>query len=211
MASPDFTTLLIAWRNGDAAAGEEFAQLVYQELYRRARSYLAGERGYQTLSPTALVSETFTRLLGGAEIDWQCRAHFFVVASNQMRRILIDAARRRRARQQTYQHVAREQQIEAEVARGKPAQEQHLDLLALDEALTEFAKLDPRAARAVELRFFGGLTETEAAELLGLSVSTLKRDLDVAKGWLFGRLQASAPEPPGTPAPEFRNQKVDKS
>ncbi|MGE0103375.1 MAG: ECF-type sigma factor [Blastocatellales bacterium] len=187
MSSPDFTTLLMAWRDGDSQAGEQIAELVYAELRRRAKIYLAGEHGYRTLSATALVNETFIRLLGGAQVEWQCRAHFFVVASNAMRRILIDAARHRRVRQDGDQRW-----VEESVDRPTPANflKRKIDLIALDEALNELALVSERSARIVELRYFGGLTEEEAADVVGVSVATLKRDWKSAKTWLYGRLKS---------------------
>ena len=189
MSSPDFTTLLMAWRNGDIHASEQIAELVYAELRQRAKSYLAGEHGYQTLSATALVNETFVRLIGGAQVEWQCRAHFFVVASNAMRRILIDAARHRRVRQNGDQRW-----VENEEITPSPANffNRKIDLLALNEALQELALFDPRAAQIVELRYFGGLTEQEIADVLGVSLATVKRDWASAKTWLYGRLKSGS-------------------
>ncbi|MBL8190189.1 MAG: sigma-70 family RNA polymerase sigma factor [Acidobacteria bacterium] len=189
LSSPDFTTLLMAWRNGDNHAAEQIAELVYAELRQRAKSYLAGEHGYQTLSATALVNETFVRLIGGAQVEWQCRAHFFVVASNAMRRILIDAARHRRVRQN-----GDHRWVENEEITPSPANffNRKIDLLALNEALQELALFDPRAAQVVELRYFGGLTEQEIADVLGVSLATVKRDWASAKTWLYGRLKSGS-------------------
>ncbi len=179
----------MAWRNGDIHASEQIAELVYAELRQRAKSYLAGEHGYQTLSATALVNETFVRLIGGAQVEWQCRAHFFVVASNAMRRILIDAARHRRVRQNGDQRW-----VENEEITPSPANffNRKIDLLALNEALQELALFDPRAAQIVELRYFGGLTEQEIADVLGVSLATVKRDWASAKTWLYGRLKSGS-------------------
>lgn len=189
MSSPDFTTLLLAWRDGDTQAAEQIAELVYAELRQRAKSYLAGEHGYQTLSATALVNETFVRLIGGAQVEWQCRAHFFVVASNAMRRILIDAARHRRVRNNGDQRW-----LEESADNPSPANffNRKIDLLALDEALHELALIDSRAAQVVELRYFGGLIEQEIADVLGVSLATVKRDWASAKTWLYGRLKSAA-------------------
>ena len=187
MSSPDFTTLLMAWRDGDHRAAEQIAELVYTELHQRAKKYLAQEYGYQTLSATALVNETLARLLGGAQVEWQCRAHFFVVASNAMRRILIDAARRRRVRNSGNQKWAEEA-----AAAPPPVNflNQKVDLLALDEALNTLAQISHRAAQIVELRYFGGLTEQETAEVLDISPATVKRDWSSAKAWLYGQLNS---------------------
>ncbi len=189
MSSPDFTALLLAWRDGDRQAAEQIAELVYAELRQRAKSYLAKERGYQTLSATGLVNETFVRLIGGAQVEWKCRAHFFVVASTAMRRILIDAARHRRIRNDGNQQWVEEA---AEVSSPANFLNRKLDLLALDEALNELAQISPRAAQTVELRYFGGLTEQEIANVIGVSLATVKRDWASAKAWLYGRMKSNA-------------------
>ncbi len=201
MPSSDFTTLLFAWRDGDQEAGAQIAALVYQELRNRARGYFANERAYHTLSATALVNETFVRLLGGAQVDWQCRAHFFVVASKQMRRILIDSARSAKARNQAYLQWALDEEAQA-----KGNQAGRVDLLALDEAIEYLSNISQRAALIVELRYFGGLTEQETADVAGVSVATVKREWNSARIWLFGQLKSSDAE-----AASFRNQKVDKT
>lgn len=187
LSSPDFTTLLLAWREGDNHAAEQITELVYAELRQRAKNYLAGEHGYQTLSATALVNETFVRLIGGAQVEWQCRAHFFVVASNAMRRILIDAARHRQVRNNGDQRW-----VEEAANSLSPANflNRKIDLLSLDEALNDLALIDPRAAQVVELRYFGGLTEQEIADVLGVSLATVKRDWASAKTWLYGRMKS---------------------
>lgn len=189
MSSPDFTTLLLAWRDGDTQAAEQITELVYAELRQRAKSYLAGEHGYQTLSATALVNEAFVRLIGGAQVEWQCRAHFFVVASNAMRRILIDAARHRQVRRDGDQRWLEESANNLSSANFL---NRKIDLLALDEAMNELAQISPRAAQVVELRYFGGLTEQEIAEVIGISLATVKRDWTSAKTWLFGRLKSNS-------------------
>lgn len=189
LSSPDFTTLLLAWRDGDTQAAEQITELVYAELRQRAKSYLAGEHGYQTLSATALVNEAFVRLIGGAQVEWQCRAHFFVVASNAMRRILIDAARHRQVRRDGDQRWLEESANNLSSANFL---NRKIDLLALDEAMNELAQISPRAAQVVELRYFGGLTEQEIAEVIGISLATVKRDWTSAKTWLFGRLKSNS-------------------
>lgn len=188
LSSPDLTTLLLAWADGDNQAAEQIAELVYAELRLRAKSYFAAERGYQTLSATALVNEAFVRLIGGAQVEWKCRAHFFVVASNAMRRILIDAARHRQVRQngdQRWVEDASEHMSPANFLNRK------VDLLALDEALNELAQISPRAVQVVELRYFCGLTEQEIADVVGVSLATVKRDWTSAKAWLYGRLKSN--------------------
>lgn len=191
MSSPDFTTLLIAWRDGDQSVTEQIIALVYDELRLRARKYLSNERGYQTLSPTALVNETLVRLLGGAQVEWKCRAHFFVVASKQMRRILIDYARHRAVRNNGNQ---RWEQANANDEATRPFEfsNNHTDLLALNETLDELAEIFPRSAEIVELRYFGGLTEQETADVLEISLATVKRDWKSAKTWLFGKLNSGS-------------------
>lgn len=187
MSSPDFTTLLFAWRGGDQSVAEQIIALVYEELRLRARKYLSNERGYQTLSPTALVNETLVRLLGGAQVEWKCRAHFFVVASKQMRRILIDYARHRAVRNNGHQRWEQANDYD-HAPRPFDFANNHTDLLALNEALNELAEIFPRSAEIVELRYFGGLTEQEIADVLEISLATVKRDWKSAKTWLFGKL-----------------------
>lgn len=186
LPSPDFTTLLLAWRDGDVQAGEQIAELVYEELRRRAKTYLSAENGYRTLSATALVNETFIRLIDGAQVEWQCRAHFFVVASKAMRRILIDAARHRRVRRDGDQRW-----VEESFENQSPENffKRKIDLLALDEAMKELALISPRSEQIVEHRYFGGLREEEIAEIMGISLATVKRDWKSAKAWLYGRLK----------------------
>lgn len=187
MSSTDFTSLLLAWRNGDTQAAEQITELVYAELRQRAQSYLAKEHGYRTLSATALVNETFVRLSEGAMVDWKCRAHFFVVASQAMRRILIDSARHRRVRDNGDRQWA---DNAAESPSPANFMNQKTDLLALNEALDRLALISPRAAQIIELRYFGGLTEQETADVAGVSLATVKRDWISAKTWLFGQLNS---------------------
>ncbi len=191
MSLPDLTTFLIAWRDGDQSVTEQIVTVVYDELRLRARNYLAKERGYQTLSPTALVNETFVRLLGGSQVEWKCRAHFFVVASKQMRRILIDYARHRQVRDRGDRHWA-ELGSPSETSSPFSFLNQRIDLLALNEALEELAEIFPRAAEIVEMRYFGGLTEQEIADVLEISLATVKRDWRSAKTWLFGKLNSAS-------------------
>lgn len=169
------TQLLQAWRDGKESALDELMPLVYDELRSLAQRYLARQAPGQTLQTTALVHEAYERLGQQQQPDYQNRAHFFAVCALMMRRILVDHYRRRRAT------VALD---EVEIA----APESDVDLLALDEALTRLAALDPRAVRVVELHFFGGLTFEEVAEVLQLSPITVKRDWKDAKGWLYQEL-----------------------
>ncbi len=184
----ELTTLLQAWNAGDLTALERIAELVNGELLKLARSKLAAHPN-STLTTSELVQETFHRLLGGAQVDWKNTAHFLRTIARQMRRIIIDHHRRRRVRERAH---AQDEWLEAERIRlGDEAQ--RLDLLALDLALDELAQEDERAALIVELRFFGGFTEAQTAEIVGISVSQLKRDCDKAKRRLFDLLKPIAP------------------
>lgn len=175
------TALLQAWNAGDDEAGRRLIPLVYSELRRRAGGYLRRERPGHTLQPTALVHEAYLRLVG-LQGHWRSRSQFFGVASNLMRRILVDHARRRRAAKRDAVRVVFDEAVQ-------PAAEPELDLVRLDEALLELSALDARQGRLVELRYFGGLTLDEAAELLGVSVATVKRDWTLARAWLYDRLK----------------------
>ncbi|HUG95145.1 MAG TPA: ECF-type sigma factor [Pleomorphomonadaceae bacterium] len=184
MGSPPLesvTALLQAWSEGDADAGRRLVPLVYGELRRRAAGYLRRERPGHTLQPTALVHEAYLKLVGHPG-PWRNRSQFFGVASNLMRRILVDHARRRRAAKRDAIHVAFDEA-------AQPVAEHEVDLVQLDEALSALSALDARQGRVVELRYFGGLTLEEAAEVLGVSTATVKRDWTVARAWLFDRLR----------------------
>ncbi len=181
MESPgDITLLLAGLRAGDRSAESRLMPLVYNELRRVARRYLRSERPDHTLQPTALVHEVYLRLVGQHEVAWQNRAHFFGVAAQLMRRILVDHARARQAEKRGGHQQKVPLNEVLEYAADKSA-----ELVALDGALDRLAKRDPRQARIVELRFFAGLTEKEAAEVLGISVRTVKRDWGVARAWLY--------------------------
>ncbi len=183
MTSPpteQVTQLLIAWSGGDQSALEKLAPLVYAELRRLAQRYMGHERPGHTLAPTALVNEAFIRLIGPSKIEWQSRAHFFAISAQLMRRILVDFARSRQY-QKRGGGVARVEFDEALVV----TPERDADLVALDDALEALAKVDPRKARVVELRFFGGLNVEEAAQVLGVSGDTVRRDWRLAKVWLL--------------------------
>jgi RNA polymerase sigma factor (TIGR02999 family) len=178
----EITTLLQRWAEGDRNAGEIALERVYAELRRLAAHYLRLERPDHTLQPTALVHEIYLRL-EGKEIRWADRKHFFVVAAGQMRRILVDHARARQADKRGGEEV----RVPLRDA-DRPELPRDADLLALDRALEQLKELDGRAASAVELRFFGGFSETEAASILDISVATLKRDWEFARAWLLARL-----------------------
>jgi RNA polymerase sigma factor (TIGR02999 family) len=178
----EVTALLSAWRQGDAAALGRLIPLVHDDLHRRARHYMRGERPNHTLRPTALVNEAYLRLLGAQRVNWKDRAHFLAVAARQMRRVLVDSARAKRYRKRG--DGAPDVAFDEGIA-GLP---QGPDLEALDDALDALAKQDERKARMVELRFFGGLTNEEAAEALGVSSDTVMRDWKIAKMWLLREL-----------------------
>jgi RNA polymerase sigma factor (TIGR02999 family) len=175
----EVTRLLIAWGQGDQAALDELLPLIYQELHRMARRHLGRERGGHTLQTTALVHEAYLRLLDQQEMGWQNRAHFFAIAAQMMRRILVDHARARHY-QKRGGGAQRVSFDEALVVSNERAAE----VVALDEALTSLAEFDPRKSQMVELRFFGGLSIEETAEVLGVSPGTVMRDWTLAKTWL---------------------------
>jgi RNA polymerase sigma-70 factor, ECF subfamily len=185
--SQRITVWLTNWREGDQQAPERLFGVVYQELRRIATRFLHNERDHHTLEPNALVNELCVRLLGSQPLTYQDRAHFFAIAAQTMRRILIDYARARLAEKRG----GPQERVSLTAVEGWNPVERNEDILALDEALMKLEKADPRAARVVELRFFGGLEEHEVAEVLGVSIITVKRDWKVARAWLIGRLQAN--------------------
>ena len=183
MPEQPVTTLLLDWRHGNREAGNELMARMQPELRRIAASYMRRERDGHTLQPTALVNELYLKLMAGATVEWQDRAHFLAVASQQLRRILVDHARERRTEKRG---AGAQATTLVEGSAVTPPFEENL--LDLHDALDELSALDPRAARAIELRYFGGLTEKEAAEVLGISVATLKRDWEAGRAWLVTRL-----------------------
>ena len=178
------TERLIAWNNGDQAARDDVIRFVYQELRRIADRYLRLERPDHTLQPTALVHEAYLRLIDQTQVSWQNRAHFFGVAAQMMRRILVDHARTKHRDKRG--GLARTLTLEEsmDVSKGRSP-----DLVALDEALESLTAIDARKGRVVEMRFFGGLTVEEAAEVLGVSRQTVMRDWRLAKAWLYQEIQ----------------------
>jgi len=178
----DVTALLQAWSEGDAEAGERLMPLVYAELRRRAAQQLRGERRAHTLEPTALVHEAYVRLVD-QRAPWQNRSHFYAVASRMMRRVLVDHARAR----QRVKRAAGLRVSLSDVDAVQPAAE--AEILALNEALDELAVREPRQARLVELRYFGGLSETEAASALSVSRATASREWSLARAWLHRRVR----------------------
>jgi len=180
----EVTLLLTALTRGDDAAASRLIPVVYAELRRLAESYMRRERVDHTLQATALVHEAYLKLIGQNSVNWQSRAHFFGVAAQLMRRILIDHARGH-VRQKRGGEQKKVSLDEAFVSIEQQADE----LVAVDDSLNRLAKIDPRQARVVELRFFGGLSVEEAAEVLGVSPKTVKRDWSVAKAWLYADLK----------------------
>lgn len=180
LASQDVTGLLLKWQQGDSAALDQLTPLVYDELRRIAHRYMRQERDGHTLQTTALVNEAYVRLVGQQQIEWQNRSHFFAVTAQVMRHVLTDHARRRLydKRGGGAEHLPLEET-------DAMTQERAAELVALDEALNELARLDPRKSRVVELRYFGGLSLEETADVLEVSVMTVRRDWRAAKAWLY--------------------------
>jgi RNA polymerase sigma factor (TIGR02999 family) len=178
------TQLLLEWRSGNKEAAGRLVELVYGELHRMASRDMRRERREHTLQTTALVHEVYMRLCGSEPIQWQDRLHFFSVAAQQLRRVLIDHARRFRSNKRGGGKI----DVSLFEADGGAWQFDER-VLAVDQALIRLEALDSRAAKVIELRFFVGLTETEAAEVLGISVTTLRRDWDFARSWLSSELR----------------------
>jgi RNA polymerase sigma factor (TIGR02999 family) len=179
----NITDLLLGYRRGDKEALDKLMPLVYDELRRQAARYLRREQAGHTLQTTALIHEAYVRLVDQHNVQWQNRAHFFGIAAQMMRRILVDHAR-------TKKRVKRGgSDIRVSLADATtPVKGQDLDIVALDEALQRLAKIDEQQSRVVELRFFSGLTVEETAEVMGISQATVKRDWSMAKAWLHREL-----------------------
>ena len=182
------TQLLIEWRKGDETALDRLIPLVYDEMRRLARYYMRRERAGHTLQTTALINEAYIRLVDHKGMRWQNRGHFYAVAAQAMRRILVDNARSR--------HYAKRgggaQMVELDEA-AVVAQQQAAEMVALDDALNDLTALDPRQSKTVELRYFGGMSVEETAEALGVSPVTVMRDWRAAKAWLLRSLSAAEP------------------
>jgi RNA polymerase sigma-70 factor, ECF subfamily len=189
-AQPDVTSLLSELARGDQGAADRLMPVVYDELRRLARSYMRRERPDHTLQATALVNEAYLKLVRQQDVNWQNRSHFFGIAAQLMRRILIDHARGHLRAKRGGSNVVLPLN-EALVF----SPEQSEELLKLDEALERLTKKDPRQGKIVELRFFGGLSVEEAAEFLEISPKTVKRDWALAKAWLHGELRTKHAEP----------------
>jgi RNA polymerase sigma factor (TIGR02999 family) len=183
----NLTRLLVAWSKGDQTAFDKMAPAIYGELRRMAATYLRRERG-NSLQPTVLVHEAYLRLLPQRGIAWQNRAHFFGIASNMMRRILVDRARARL----TAKRGAAAVHVSISAAE-RMATAENVDVVALDDALKELEAMDPRMGRVVELRFFGGLTNGEIADVLGISPATVEREWSAARAWLRRALDRALP------------------
>lgn len=181
-ATHDVTSLLAEWAKGNQRALNDLTPLVYKELRQLAAGYLRRERSSHTLQPTALVHEAYLRLVNQKKPTFESRSHFFGVAARLMRQILVDHARRKQANKRAAHTVTLEEAISFEKGQGG-------DLLALDSSLNALQKLDQRKCRAIELRYFGGLSMEEIAQTLDISLATLRRDLRMAEAWLQHEMQ----------------------
>jgi len=188
--SSDVTALLKAWRGGDQTALERLTPLVYDHLRKLGRQYLRKERAGARADATSLVHEAYVRLVDARQVDWQDRAHFFAVSSTIMRRILVDAARAR-ASAKRGGHLQRVEETTAMALDSLPAAgtDRAAEICALDDTLDALARQEPRRAKVIELRYFGGLTVEETAEALGVSAQTVLRDWKLARAWLAVELR----------------------
>ena len=190
----DITTLLKAWSRGDETALEELMPLVYSELRRQARRYLRKEASGITLQGTALVHEVYLRLTKAQQLDWRDRTHFFALSAQIMRHILVDAARARAALKRGGKAVRDEHSSAIDLDQIQtPASDAAVSLCALDDALASLSRIDPRRARVIELRFFGGLSVEETAGVLHVSPQTVMRDWRLARAWLARELRGQPP------------------
>ncbi|MEK6335860.1 MAG: sigma-70 family RNA polymerase sigma factor [Acidobacteriota bacterium] len=183
----EVTQLLVAWSNGDQVARDELMSVVYQELHRLAHHYMKRESPGHTLQTSALVNEAFLKLIDQRDVRWQNRAHFFGIAAQMMRRILVDYARNRRYAKRG--GGARELSLDEALI---VSDERSAEVLALDETLQRLAEFDPRKSQIVEFRFFGGLSIEETAEVLAVSPGTVMRDWTLAKAWLRREMSTNA-------------------
>jgi RNA polymerase sigma factor (TIGR02999 family) len=192
VSSNELTDLLVEWQRGDSEALDRLTPLVYDEIRRIAHRYVQRERQGHTLQTTALVNEAYLRLASQQQINWHNRTHFFAVTAQVMRHILIDYARRRQYVKHggDAQRVSFDAALETEEA-ALMSRPRAAELMALNEALDELAKLDPRKSRVVELRYFGGLSLAETAEVLEVSPMTVRRDWRAAKAWLYKRVMSN--------------------
>lgn len=182
--SDKITQLLIAWRNGEAKALDDLMPLVHRELKRIARNFMRRQHVGHTLQTTALVNEAFVRLVDSDKVNWQDRSHFFAISAQLMRRVLVDAARRKNSAKRGGERV---QVTLADDLRSDDTDQ--VDVVAIDDALKRLAQLNQRQCQIVELRYFGGLTEDEIAETLNISARTVRRDWNLARAWLYRELK----------------------
>jgi RNA polymerase sigma factor (TIGR02999 family) len=187
----DLTQLLRRWKGGEPEALAELFPLVYDELRRLARGALSRERRDHTLQPTALVHEAFVRLVPQQKKEWKNREHFFAVCAGLMRQVLVDHARRRKARKRGSGEVRVALEVAGETASAPPSSAPEVDLLSLDRALDGLAAIDPRRARIVEMRYFAGMTVPEIGVALGCAEWDVKKDWKLAKAWLARELRTS--------------------
>ncbi|HXS91578.1 MAG TPA: sigma-70 family RNA polymerase sigma factor [Steroidobacteraceae bacterium] len=190
----EVTQLLLRWRAGDEAALAALLPLVYEELRSLARRHLRHERGSHTLQRTALVHEAFLRIVDQKQVDWESRTQFYGIASQMMRRVLVDHARRRSAakRGDGAPHVDLDVVLQDEGAGLPPGRQAEIDFAAIDDALKRLEALDPQQGKLVELRFFGGLSIKETADVIGVSPATVKREWAIARAWLQREIMAGA-------------------
>jgi RNA polymerase sigma-70 factor, ECF subfamily len=190
MSSPgDVTLLLKAMNRGDKAAADQLLPLVYSELHRLAKSYMSRERRDHTLQPTALINQAYLRIAQQENVEWQNHAHFIGFAANVMRRVLVDHAREHNAAMRGGGRVRVD--LDEGIAVSK---ERSSEILLLEEALTRLETLNPRQAKVVEMRYFGGLSVEEVASVLGIAPRSVKRDWALARMWLFEEIQKGAPQ-----------------
>jgi RNA polymerase sigma factor (TIGR02999 family) len=178
---------LHAVRSGQTGASTKLMELVYRDLRRLAGHYMRSERSGHTLQPTAVVHEAFFRIFGSRPVNWQDRTHFFAVAARQMRRVLVDHARKKNS----LKGGAGAMQVSLEDVPALEGPRKRQDVVALDEALTKLEEVDARAARVVELKFFAGMTDEQAAQTLAVSTATVRRDWTFARAWLFEQVKRS--------------------
>lgn len=184
---PQITQLLLEWRNGEHTAFEKLVPIVYDELRRLARAFMRRQNPGHTLQTTALVNEAYLRLVDSDKVNWQSRTHFFAISAQLMRRILVDAARRKQSQKRGGDRL----QVTLDERFDIPL-ENETDMVALDDALKRLAAFSPRQSRIVELRYFGGLTEEQVAETMEISSRTVRRDWSLARAWLYRELTQSA-------------------
>ena len=187
-SSLQITQLLKKWSEGNQEILDKLMPLVYEELRRQASRYLRRERSNHTLQTTALIHEAYLKLVDQKEVEWQSRSHFFAIAAQAMRRILVDYARERHREKRG----GAAENLPLEEALMISSQEKSVDLVALDEALNRLAEFDERQARVVELRYFSGLSIEETADILGVSNVTVRRDWNMAKAWLHQQITGKA-------------------